>query len=222
MFRLGLYQSSKNSWTYNLTDHLQYPNYDDVIYYNDKFYVVDYYTGLATINYDSTDPARLDTVVERKPPLDDMFSLYIVSTTNGDLLLIQRILDQISSDDTETRTMNFEIYKLNYPEEGENDEQQRKAHWVEIDSIGTDALFLGDNHSMSISTLDFPACKPNCIYYTDHFHKLFFRYHKPCDMGIFELEKRSSSQHYVADHEELLMPHGPPPVWILPTLQGDH
>ncbi|KAI5332310.1 hypothetical protein L3X38_022439 [Prunus dulcis] len=37
--------------------------------------------------------------------------------------------------------------------------------WVEIESIGTDALFLGWNICMSVSASDFPGCRPNSIYF---------------------------------------------------------
>ncbi|KAL6282937.1 hypothetical protein ACE6H2_013866 [Prunus campanulata] len=41
----------------------------------------------------------------------------------------------------------------------------RGPQWVEIESIGTDALFLGWNVCMSVSASDFPGCRPNSIYF---------------------------------------------------------
>ena len=39
--------------------------------------------------------------------------------------------------------------------------------WVNVDSLGDQALFAGDNSSMSLSASSFNGCKANCIYFTD-------------------------------------------------------
>ena len=54
----------------------------------------------------------------------------------------------------------FEIFKLDFVD---NDQ------WVDVKSLGDRVLFLGGNHSMSVSTNDFPECKRNSIYFTDHY-----------------------------------------------------
>ena len=43
--------------------------------------------------------------------------------------------------------------------------------WVKVHSLGDQALFVGDNSSVSLSASSFNGCKANCIYFTDD-HKL--------------------------------------------------
>ncbi|KAL6186759.1 hypothetical protein ACLB2K_042878 [Fragaria x ananassa] len=39
----------------------------------------------------------------------------------------------------------------------------------EVESIGDEVLFVGDNYSFSVLASDYPGCQPNSIYYTDDF-----------------------------------------------------
>ncbi|XP_059627427.1 uncharacterized protein LOC132270256 [Cornus florida] len=52
------------------------------------------------------------------------------------------------------------------------------AKWVKVKSLGGDTLFLGDNHSICVSSSKWCGCQPNSIYYTDDYIELFL----PCHM----------------------------------------
>ncbi|KAK3015184.1 hypothetical protein RJ639_005330 [Escallonia herrerae] len=57
------------------------------------------------------------------------------------------------------RTVKFKVFKF--------DKSGQK--WVEVESLGDRMLFLGDNCTFSASSSDFPACRGNCIFFTDLF-----------------------------------------------------
>ncbi|GFZ06453.1 hypothetical protein Acr_18g0006230 [Actinidia rufa] len=90
-----------------------------------------------------------------------------------------------------------------------------EAVWAHVKNIGDQALFLGDNHSVSVSTMEFPECQSNCIYYTDQNHNRNppYAYHGvDDDSGVFNLEDGSFHSHYVPDPSEkhILLP----PIWV--------
>ncbi|KAJ7965206.1 F-box protein [Quillaja saponaria] len=131
---------------------------------------------------------------------------YIVETSIGDLLLVQRFLKEVEQYPNHLITWDFKLHKL------------QSLSWVPIDSLGDDFLFLGDNHSISVSTLQFPECQRNCIYYSDdQFNPYEYKDDGPVDIGIFNLANRSFTSHYLPDPGKK---HMPPPIWILPILQG--
>ena len=62
--------------------------------------------------------------------------------------------------------------------------------WVKVHSLGDQALFVGDNSSVSLSASSFNGCKANCIYFTDD-HKLNYAYTLEgggYDIGAFRME----------------------------------
>lgn len=48
----------------------------------------------------------------------------------------------------------FEVHELVVLD----DKSRRVVERVKVENIGDDALFLGDNHSISVSAYDFPGC----------------------------------------------------------------
>lgn len=55
------------------------------------------------------------------------------------------------------QTLMFDVYLLDSSEE----------NWDEVDNLKNVALFLGGNHSMSLSAHDFSGFEKNSIYFTD-------------------------------------------------------
>ncbi|KAK2983547.1 hypothetical protein RJ640_023081 [Escallonia rubra] len=117
--------------------------------------------------------------------------------------------NQEPADVYKCKTVDFEVFKLL------RSNAKARPTWVQIESIGDQALFLGDNHAVCVSTSEFSGCKPNSIYYTEHyFDELGY---VPCgtddDNGVFDLGNRSLELHYVPDpsHKPLL-----PAIWIVP------
>ncbi|VVA27246.1 PREDICTED: F-box [Prunus dulcis] len=83
----------------------------------------------------------------------------------------------------------------------------------EIESIGSDALFLGEVESMCVSALDFLGCQPNCIYFTTSYWGIA---EGPLDMAAFNLAPRRRETHYFSSSR--LTKRMPSSVCILPTV----
>lgn len=90
------------------------------------------------------------------------------------------------------------------------------SNWrgTELHSLGENALFLGDNASISIKASKFSGLRPNCIYYTDDCWPsyIFFKRGGGKDMGIFNLKDGSRTPCYEG---ESLSPVCPP-LWVRP------
>ncbi|XP_038971687.1 F-box protein SKIP23-like [Phoenix dactylifera] len=86
-----------------------------------------------------------------------------------------------------------------------------------VKSLGDRALFLGKNHSFSLSSADIPGCRGNCIYFTDdllgyvHGH---IRGHDSRRCSIEDDSIRPSPCPPIASCELWS-----PPVWITPNLR---
>ncbi|KAK4592012.1 hypothetical protein RGQ29_016475 [Quercus rubra] len=67
-----------------------------------------------------------------------------------------------------------------------------------VDSLGDQALFVGDNSSVSLFASSFNGCKANCIYYTDDYVEVFpFTLNGGgYDMGVFSVEDGEYKHHY--------------------------
>ncbi|KAK3037210.1 hypothetical protein RJ639_030103 [Escallonia herrerae] len=193
---LAVFRSGDNAWKF-LTLRRQY-FFCDVLYYKGLLHAVNHFGEMVCIE-DGTDKV----VVEPAIPPPDFTTIHLVESHQGDLLMVWRFLND-NQDNTKCKTVDFKVFKLlrSY--------DQARPMWVQIESIGDQALFLGDNHAVCVLTSEFPRCKPNSIYYTEHyFDELGYA---PCgtddDNGVFNLAK------YVPDpsHKPLL-----PPIWIVPS-----
>ncbi|KAL4352365.1 hypothetical protein GQ457_06G038630 [Hibiscus cannabinus] len=137
---------------------------------------------------------------------------YIMESSDGEILIVQRFYTTSDAGDESLHhwTVNFKVFKV---ERHANDE----ARLVQINNIGDEALFLGDNSSISVVASRFPGCRSNCIYFTDDII-LFahpYRASGPIDMGIFSLETGCFDRYYDHHPSHLDMP---PSFFILPTL----
>ncbi|KAL7003459.1 hypothetical protein U1Q18_004613 [Sarracenia purpurea var. burkii] len=144
---------------------------------------------------------------------------FLVESQEGDLLLVQIFWKYVEDDDEEdknnfhTKTLKFKVFKLVHSIEKE------EATWIQIHSLGDQALFLGDNHSVCVSTLEFPRCQPNCIYYSDYVPTGSPPYagdRLGDDSGVFNLEDGSFQSHYASNPSEN---HMLPPIWFVPNLK---
>ncbi|XP_034710582.1 putative F-box protein At5g55150 [Vitis riparia] len=87
--------------------------------------------------------------------------------------------------------------------------------WVKKKDLGDAALFLGDNHSISVRASDFTGCEPNSIYFADKEDETVWCYPGyPFDMGVYNLKHKSITRDYQLNPSQRSMP---PPIWILPT-----
>ncbi|KAM5557915.1 hypothetical protein ABKV19_024976 [Rosa sericea] len=139
---------------------------------------------------------------------------YLVESTKGDLFHARRLrLYGIGIDCHTLET--FEVGRLVFDEENDIVEH------VRVRSIGDEAFFVGDNHSVSVLASNFPGCQPNSIYYTDDltFFKPFGPADdlEPCDeIGIFNLNDNTVTPYKSLSINWPL--RKPPALWIVPSI----
>ncbi|PSR93454.1 F-box protein [Actinidia chinensis var. chinensis] len=211
MCRLAFFRSGDNSWNFINTkrDYV----FSDVVYHKGQVYAVNCWSELVKIDVAS----EVDHVVTKRSRVCAQVA-YLVESQEGDLLLVQRFWKSIDVDDennSHSKTFKFKVFKLVYPV-GEAQEK-----WIEIKNIGGQALFLGDNHSLAVSTSEFSGCQSNCIYYTDQNHVIsppYVCHGLDDDLGVFNLEDGKFQPHYIPDLSEKQMF---PPIWFVPNLKGN-
>jgi hypothetical protein len=199
---LAFLKLGDESWT-DVDDDLQLV-LGDVLYYKGQVLVIDHRGELLSIDVNTNLKKTL-------APRDFEYAprTYLMETSMGDLLLVRRFFTSWPfGDDNQGITGRFEVYKLVLDKEN-----GRVVKRVEVNNIGDDALFLGNNYSISVSASAFSGCHPNSIYYTDDYIDTEPYYpNGPIDMGIFNLEDRSIRLHYKPSPSHKYMS---PPIWIL-------
>ncbi|PIA64252.1 hypothetical protein AQUCO_00100023v1 [Aquilegia coerulea] len=171
---------------------------EDVIYFKDHFYSVSYVGSVFSCDVNHPHP-KIEIVAPC--PSNHKGKNYLVDFF-GDLLQIRRVM----MDPSEDYTARFEVFKL--------DLCTRK--WSQLESLGDQALFVGDNYSVSLSSSDFPVC----IYFTDDNIEQFCAEEEfgGNDIGVFDLKDKTIEPHYPTKSKFML----PAPIWIEPTLQPCH
>ena len=221
--RLAFIKSGDKDWTYidgraysieyhYETDSLSPPppptlwHMRDIIFHKQRFYVLYFMGQLLTCDVSNIDITGLKVkMMTTQDRLGRPFGkAYLVeSLEGGELLRVLRIYD------SNKVTKGFKVYKLV--------ECRMHCEWIEVTSLGNFALFLGDNHSISILASDYPGCEPNSIYFCwDHVLCSHRRLKGPHDIGVFNLEDGMVVKNYTLDCSHGPMPM-PPPIWILPT-----
>lgn len=142
---------------------------------------------------------------------------YLVES-EGELLLVDRFVDFTFRLDDNVRvanfvefnpyrTLRFDVYKLD----------SSRENWEPLKCLGDRALFVGLNHSFSVSTRGHSPqlIESNAIYFTDETSALSNTDHSGGghDMGIFHLADNNITQHFPWNVGE---PIHPPPVWVAP------
>ncbi|XP_021800246.1 putative F-box protein At3g25750 [Prunus avium] len=172
----------------------------DAIYYKGQFLAVTSSGGLLSVNVNS-DPATTTWCIRstRGSPSHTITHNFLVESSREDLLLVEKSYSR-------SWDLAYKVWSA-YGDDG-------GAQWVEIESIGTDALFLDWNVSMSVSALDFPECRPNSIYFIDYVDEF-------PQVGVFNLENGNVEKDCVLqDPSEkcLLLEPKRTGLWILPTI----
>ena len=152
--------------------------------------------------------------------------VYIVESMKGDLLVVRRFLKQkegfleeIEEEEEERKsvTESFKVHKLLLNDQTKGSLEEH----VEVKNLGDEALFVGDNQSMSILASNFLGCQPNSIYLTDDSIdvsaiKNTYCPKGPFDMGIYCLENGTFQKHYTPEYKHKYLA---PPLWVMPPLQ---
>ncbi|VVA35359.1 PREDICTED: F-box [Prunus dulcis] len=152
---------------------------------------------------------------------------YVVKSTKGDLLHVVRFCELKKEDGSSSSSpssssrgeyisTHFMVFKVP-PFNDEECESYEIGKYVELESLGDEALFVGDNYSVSVLASKFGGCQPNCIYFTDDSINFRQNAYIACDMGMFNLEDRTIAQHCPPSCWEKGMPT---PFWITPPFSG--
>ncbi|XP_059654033.1 F-box protein At2g17036-like [Cornus florida] len=204
---LAFIRAGDEAWTY--IDKKRFLSIEDVIYYNGQIFAIDYQSRVLMIDVNRKDGESKVPQVEvaERVTRPDFEQIYLVESSNGDLLLVKRFLDE--NDAIEHTTSGFKVFKL----------LLEQFESLELKNLGGDTLFVGDNHSICVSASKWPGCQANSIYYTDDYTHIHFK--PPSgrrDIGIFNIENGSFGTHYILDPSHN---HMPPSIWIVPTVLGN-
>ncbi|XP_038722082.1 putative F-box protein At4g17565 [Tripterygium wilfordii] len=116
---------------------------------------------------------------------------YYLVESSGKLLLVVRNTYYLPY-----RMLYFDVYELDFNEE----------RWVLVESIGDRVLFLGKNHSMSMSAAkSFPGCEGDSIHFTSD-----YRTNGHYEVGVFSLGRETVKPYTVKVRR--------PPLWITPNM----
>ncbi|KAL6311548.1 hypothetical protein AAG906_005138 [Vitis piasezkii] len=140
--RLAFIKSGEEDWTYieGLRD------VKDIVYSNGLFYVLDGRGVLFSCDVSNDFKVRRIT----SPDIHCALVSYLVESPEGDLL-------RVIKHERGFHEGGYVIYKLQW--------FSKNPRWEEVMSLGDVALFLGDNHSISVIASDFAGCRPNSIYF---------------------------------------------------------
>ena len=209
--KLGVWKMGDKKWT-NIDDGRERAYYDDIAYYKGKFYAVDI-TGLAI----SVDASTLKTKKVALPMSPNGFGhggqvKYLVKSPE-ELFMVDRYYDVgiemfgelcgDSDNDGGDFPFYLGVYKLN----------EEECQWVQVDSLGDLALFVGDDCSFCVSVKEYVGCKGNCVYFTDDSFGVDERDDYPGnDSGLFDLEEFTASPlRGFPGYSKIFWP---PPTWL--------
>ncbi|XP_004292816.1 PREDICTED: uncharacterized protein LOC101290729 [Fragaria vesca subsp. vesca] len=222
-FRLAFINLSKDMrWTYVDESAItcQRRNYNqEVAQLEDGFYAVKTSNQLLSIDTHAQYPSNVKL---KKEDFEDYGELiwnekelkkYLVDLNEQGLLLVQRYITY--TDDEYDQTLNretegFTVFEFNFDE----------CQWIEKNSIGDLALFLGDNSSVSVVASNFPGCRSNCIYFNhdaDRRWVIAGRSWRPDDFGVYDIGTRCFSKPNT-NAMTLIKTTRQPLIWIHPTI----
>lgn len=218
--RLAFFKSGDKDWTYvdhstcsiqncHETDAPSSPVSDcvlscitDIIFYKHQFRALSYWGQLFSFDLNNSTGIIVKTMTS-----GDSFpwKTYLVeSLEGGDILKVERIYSH-------NKIKRFKVYKLM--------ESHMNCKWIEVTNLGNFALFLGDNHSISVLASDYLGCQSNSIYFCSDSYLYYLRRElkEPHYISVFNLEDGMVVENHTFDYaQETNMP---PPIWISPTCE---
>ncbi|KAK9288329.1 hypothetical protein L1049_016780 [Liquidambar formosana] len=208
--KLAFCECGDRTWT-DLDGKHQF--YWDIIHHNDRLYALSGNGSVEVWDFhqSSSFPTRTMhakpsyplTPVKVRPSLSKGFfssRCYLVESS-GHLLLAVRFIGESNHPlICPYRTLQFHVFKLDFD----------LNKWVEVESLGDRCLFLGGNHSMSLSVGEFSSCKADSIYFTDDYWERMNAGH---DIGVFNLGDKRIKPICQSGLEKM----EPPPFWVVPN-----
>ncbi|KAG5549485.1 hypothetical protein RHGRI_014726 [Rhododendron griersonianum] len=200
--------------------------YHDVVYWEGKYYAVDYRGRTVVIDgADLKKEVMVTRLVESPLPNlgacqftrlvksgDDLFLVdrYLVDTEGECTLSIGAVTTGMITEESHPDMTNyFNVYKL--------DEENKQ--WELVDDLNHQVFFLGDDYLFSVSAQDFPGLKGNCMYFSDFMflgrNEKETNIGKSCVLtGVYNLKDRSCGPLAMfPDHWPIF---SPPPAWLKP------
>jgi hypothetical protein len=214
------------SWTFVEQPHKKRYQIADVIHFKDQLFYTVSSCGNTLFAYDLANLSSpksyilkpvldermrryfLEPSFESKPSLEEYNAIYHLVESLGDLLLVCRLIRRdiyksryksidvdkdrfVFSDDDEYPIETFEVYRLDF----------FRNTWERAECIGDQVLFLDTNQTLSISAMEFPIFKANCIYFTGYSYRCHNYGH--CELG----------KHVFGQFRKF--GDGLPPVWVM-------
>ncbi|KAL6187745.1 hypothetical protein ACLB2K_039140 [Fragaria x ananassa] len=204
---LAFTRARQQHWTY-----IQVPTplrFVDAIFSKNQIYALCHNAEIVSVNLDSNsyNVPEAKLLPRLKPFSRNIFGRgYLVESSNGDLLLVLYI-EKVQH--SMCRIHSFKVYKVVFSDgDGSVIEQL-----LETRSIGDEALFLDDNHAVSVSVSNFPKCQRNSIYYSSN---RYFSGKHGMRTSVFNLEDETITQPYPLK----IMQSYAYGLWIVPSFNG--
>lgn len=214
---LGFWKFGDKDWTVIVTFK---GSFYDVTYYKGQFYAVNTQGNIYVCDVGGRDPTVAHAVGGIPCEILEYKRAYIVES-KGELLVVVRdgydsiFLGDYGDEDytdpndlDESRidygTLEFRVFKVDLS----------NREWVELQSLGDNALFVGDNASICVQATKFPSIRPNFIYFTDDCWPSYVSFNRGGgkDMGIYNMEDRSVAPCYEGGSFSRFCP----PLWVRP------
>lgn len=129
----------------------------EVIYIEQTFYAVGYFNELLSFDVTSQSYSEIDVIVPEDKPIIGQVKRYIFEGEGKKLFMVQRYTDYVEVEEGfhNRMTKKFRVFELN----------SAKGEWVEKNSLGDIAVFVGDSSSISVLPSNLSGCQSDCIYF---------------------------------------------------------
>ncbi|KAL6127691.1 hypothetical protein ACLB2K_071054 [Fragaria x ananassa] len=202
--RLAFIRLNKDiSWTYMAED---YATIEEVAYVDRKFYAVDNHSKALCFDIASQFNLNIERISQCVGRHQKWFTkIYLMDSNNGELLLVHRYVDYHHEDIRVTK--KFRVFTFDFA----------TLQWMDKDTLGESALFLGDNSSVCVLASKISGCKPNHIYFIDDQDHIDDT-RKPRDFGVYNFRNHKFSVPYNSGVKELIKCTNRYPIWVVPTI----
>uniref|UniRef100_A0A0E0BP21 F-box domain-containing protein n=1 Tax=Oryza glumipatula TaxID=40148 RepID=A0A0E0BP21_9ORYZ len=174
--QLSFARSGDKKWTWIKMGNNECEWFEDCIYHDGVFYAQTVHGAIHAIDVVSASSSFTHRLI-LKPTMGELGTLYIVRTTEGDILQVLRVTEEDEdSEHKEVRTTGIGVFKVDY----------KKQDLDEVDDIGNNALFIGTSYSICLPVKDYPHLMPNHVYFDDDYGYLVHRKHLRRDVGVYD------------------------------------
>uniref|UniRef100_A0A7N0UD39 KIB1-4 beta-propeller domain-containing protein n=1 Tax=Kalanchoe fedtschenkoi TaxID=63787 RepID=A0A7N0UD39_KALFE len=205
MLHLATIRSGDKDWTYIVQYLSTRVIFNDLVFHKGLVYATDCKFMVVSIDVNARPPQI--RILKGPEPFnlhEKWASTYIAESTSGDLYAFRRRreFDHI--------TKIFKVLKLEFhPESGD------LIRHDEVSTLNGDAVFVGENYSVSFEASKFGGCVPNSIYFIDDcWIGDGRRSNEVEDSGIYNVGEKSVSRHYERDENHRFKP---PAIWVQPS-----